>query len=386
MGNHGSRGYRRVMTDKARLDRLAPLIAEAASVEGEADLGRVLRTLVAEVKSATGAPYVAMGVIGDHQVLSDFVYQGMTKEQANSIGHLPTGKGVLGTVIRENETIVLDSIAGHPDSVGFPENHPPMEAFLGVPVSVFGETFGNLYLTDKEGGFSDDDVAVVQALGRIAGAAIQTARLQTRLRHVAIIEDRHRIARDLHDSVIQDLFAVGLGLQGLSGQVTDEGVSQRLDDAIDTLDEAVNRLRRYVFELKETARPSAGLDERIQAVVARMGSAYPANVRLTLDEFETRDSDDELLLIVTEALSNALRHSHAENVEIELSREKHEQVLVVTDDGIGFDGEDVRGGMGLASMRTRAQGLGGRIDIESRPQEGTRLEVRFPVSEPRTAS
>src|SRR5690606_18838513 len=115
--DHGSRGYRHVMTERGRLDRLGPLIAEAASVEGEADLGRVLRTLVAEVMSATGAPYVAMGVIGDHQVLSDFVYQGITKEEADRIGHLPTGKGVLGTVIRENQTIILESIADHPDSV-----------------------------------------------------------------------------------------------------------------------------------------------------------------------------------------------------------------------------------------------------------------------------
>jgi signal transduction histidine kinase len=368
------------MTNRRELSRIAPLIAEAAAVEGEADLGRVLRTLVAEVMIATDAPYVAMGVLGDHQVLSDFVYQGITKEEADRIGHLPSGRGVLGTVIRENKTIVLESISDHPDSVGFPEHHPPMEAFLGVPVSVGGETFGNLYLTDKEGGFSDEDVAVVQALGRIAGAAIQTARLQTRLRHVAVMEDRHRIARDLHDSVIQDLFAVGLGLQGLSAQVADLGVAETLDKSIDTLDEAVNRLRRYVFELRETSRPATGLDERIQALVARMGAVYPANVRLTLDEFESRDSDDELLLIVTEALSNALRHSHAENVEIRLSRQGEDLVLEVVDDGIGFDSAFSPAGMGLANMRTRAYGLGGTVEVESIPGKGTTVEVRFPVS------
>lgn len=370
------------MTDQGRLDRIAPLIAEAAAVEGEADLGRVLRTLVAEVMTATGAPYVAMGVIGEHQVLSDFVFQGITKEEADRIGHLPTGRGVLGTVIRENQTIILESIADHPDSIGFPEHHPPMDAFLGVPVSVGGEPFGNLYLTDKEGGFTDEDVAVVQALGRIAGAAIQTARLQTRLRHVAVMEDRHRIARDLHDSVIQDLFAVGLGLQGLTSRVADDAIAELLDSSIDTLDEAVNRLRRYVFELRDTARPSTGIDERIQALVARMGSAYPATVRLTLDEFESRDSDDELLLVVTEALSNALRHSQAENVDIHLGRSGDDLVLTVTDDGIGFEESEAFGqGMGLANMRTRAQGLGGSMEVRSTPGEGTVVEIRFPISE-----
>jgi signal transduction histidine kinase len=372
------------MTDRRELSRIAPLIAEAAAVEGEADLGRVLRTLVAEVMIATDAPYVAMGVLGDHQVLSDFVYRGITTEEADRIGHLPTGRGVLGTVIREKKTIVLESISDHPDSVGFPEHHPEMEAFLGVPVSVGGETFGNLYLTDKEGGFTDEDVAVVQALSRIAGAAIQTARLQTRLRHVAVLEDRHRIARDLHDSVIQDLFAVGLGLQGLSAEVADLGVAETLDKAIDTLDEAVNRLRRYVFELRETSRPATGLDDRIQTLVARMGAVYPANVRLTLDEYESRDSDDELLLIVTEALSNALRHSHAENVEIRLGREGDNLVLNVVDDGIGFETADSPAGMGLANMRTRAYGLGGTMEVESVPGQGTTVEVRFPVSAAQT--
>ena len=369
------------MTDTAGLTRIAPLITEAASVEGEADLGRVLRTLVAEVMTATGAPYVALGVIGDHQVLSDFVYQGITEDLADRIGHLPTGRGVLGTVIRENQTIILSSIADHPDSVGFPEHHPPMEAFLGVPVSVGGEAFGNLYLTDKEGGFTDADVAMVQALSRIAGAAIQTARLQTRLRHVAIIEDRHRIARDLHDSVIQDLFAVGLGLQSMSAQMGDPQIGGLLDDSIDTLDEAVNTLRRYVFELKDTRRPTVGLDERIQALVARMGAAYPSNVRLAMGDFESRDSDDELILIVTEALSNALRHAQAENVEVSLERDAGDLVLEVVDDGIGYEPSELSGdGMGIANMRTRARGLGGNLEIESRPGEGTRIEVRFPVS------
>jgi len=370
------------MTDRTGLERLAPLISEAVAVEGEADLGRVLRTLVSEVMAATGAPYVAMGVIGEHQVLSDFVYEGISKELADRIGHLPTGHGVLGTVIRENKTIILEKISDHPDSVGFPEHHPPMDAFLGVPVAVGGDAFGNLYLTDKDGGFTEEDLAVVQALGRIAGAAIQTARLQGRLRQVAIIEDRNRIARDLHDSVIQDLFAVGLGLQGLSARIEDDDLAGTLHGSIDTLDEAVSTLRRYVFELKDTARPSLGIDERIQTLVARMGTVYPANVTLTIEDFESRDSDDELVLIVTEALSNALRHSHAENVEIELVRDGEHQVLRVSDDGIGFNPSGERDqGMGVANMRVRARGLGGDMAIDSR-SGSTMVEVRIPVSPP----
>lgn len=371
------------MTDKTGLNRLAPLISEAASVAGEADLGRLLRTLVTEVMAATGAPYVALGVVGDHQGLSDFVYEGITKEQADLIGHFPTGRGVLGTVWKENQTIILERISDHPDSVGFPENHPPMERFLGVPLSVGGETFGNLYLTDKEGGFNDDDVAIVQAMGRIAGSAVLTARLQGRLRQMAVVEDRQRIARDLHDSVIQDLFAVGLGLQGLSTRIEDEAIAASMHESIDTLDNAVGTLRRYVFELNETARPTLTIDERIQTLVARMGTVYPANVRLTIEDFETRESDDELLMIVTEALSNALRHSQAENVEIELINDNGEQVLRVNDDGIGFEPTyDTGRGMGVVNMRVRARGLGGEMTIVPNETRGTTLEVRIPISPP----
>jgi len=369
------------MTDVSGLTRLTPLIAEAASVEGEADLGRMLRTLVSEVKTATGAAYVALGVIGDHQVLSDFVYEGISEEEAARIDHLPTGRGVLGTVIRENQTIIVERIADHPDSVGFPENHPSMEAFLGVPISVGEEAFGNLYLTDKEGGFTEDDIAVVQALGRIAGAAIQTARLHSRLRHVAVVEDRHRIARDLHDSVIQDIFAVGLGLQALSARLEDDEVRDMLDSAVDTLDSSVNKLRRYIFELRDTTVPTVGLDERVNALVARMGSAYPTKVELTVEPLDSQAVDDELMLLVTEALSNALRHSHAENVTVEVIGEDDRVVLRVIDDGVGFDVADARsGGMGLASMRTRALGLGGEMTIESEPGKGTKVAVSVPLS------
>jgi len=369
------------MTDLSELSRLTPLIAEAASVEGEADLGRMLRTLVSEVMAATGAPYVALGVIGEHQVLSDFVYEGITEEEADRIGHLPTGHGVLGTVIRENQTIILERISDHPDSIGFPEHHPPMEAFLGVPISVGDDTFGNLYLTHKPGGFTDDDQAVVQALGRIAGAAIQTARLQTRLRHVAIVEDRHRIARDLHDSVIQDIFAVGLGLQALSTRVEEADVRSILDSSIDTLDVSVNRLRQYVFELRDTAAPSVGLDERVHALVSRMGSAYPTNVELTVEPLAGHGADDDLLLLVTEALSNALRHSRADTVQVEMLGEDDDIVVRVNDDGIGFDAANIgSAGIGLASMRTRALGLGGEMTVRSQPGNGTRIEVRVPLT------
>ena len=366
------------MSDPPQLTRLTPLIAEAVSVADESDLGRVLRTLALEAKAATQASYVALGIIGEHGLLSEFIYEGIPLEQADLIGHPPTGRGVLGTVIRENRSMVVESISQHPDSVGFPPNHPPMTNFLGVPVTVGDDAFGNLYLTNKEGGFNDDDVVVVEALSRIAGAAVQTARLQTRLSRVAVVEDRQRIARDLHDSVIQDLFAVGLSLQGLSLRLTDDEIGGLLTESIDTLDDSVNTLRRYVFELKDVSQPAVGLDERLQVMVARMGSAYPVRVRLTLDYTESGELDDDIVLLATEALSNALRHSQAQSVEITLTRDDQSVILRVIDDGVGFEASESVHGMGLANMTARAKTLGGSVELRS-SESGTVVEARLPV-------
>lgn len=364
------------------LDRFSELIEAAAGVVEETDLERVLRRLVSEARLATGARYTALGVLGEHGVLSDFLFEGISDEEAARIGNLPSGRGVLGTVIRLNKTIRLDHISEHPDASGFPEHHPSMSNFLGVPVAVGDEAFGNLYLTEKEGGFTDQDVVVVEALSRIAGAAVRTARLQDRLRTVAVVEDRQRIARELHDSVIQELFAVGLALQGVSQLVDDTRVEATLGDAVDRLDGAVESLRGYIFQLRDMAQPPSKLGERLRELVSRMGSVYPAGVSLNLEVEDTGDEivDGEIVTIVTEALSNALRHASASNVVVEVVTEADQYLVRVSDDGVGFDPGAPGPGMGLDNLRARANRLGGDISIASSAGEGTELLARLPVT------
>lgn len=368
------------MAHPPSLDRLSALIGAAAAVVGESDLENLLRRLVSEARVATGAPYAALGVIGEHGVLSDFIYDGVDENTARVIGHLPTGRGVLGTVIRENRTLLLETISEHPDTYGFPPGHPEMSSFLGVPVAVADRAFGNLYLTDKKGGFTDEDAVIVEALSRIAGAAVQTSRLQTRLRGLAVVEERNRIARDLHDSVIQDLFAVGLGLQALAASVDDRAAGQVLDEAVDRLDGSVNTLRNYVFELKDTSQLALPLSERLQELASRMGSVYPSRVRLTVEGADNRPGPDDeaVIMLATEALSNALRHAGAANVGITLSNTNSDTVLEVEDDGDGFDANATHRGMGLANMRARAIALGGSVSIESRPGDGTTVVLTLP--------
>jgi two-component system, NarL family, sensor histidine kinase DevS len=369
------------MSQPPTFDRLSDLIAAAAGVVEQTDLELVLRRLVTEAIAATGARYGALGVIGEYGVLSDFLYEGIPPDDAIRIGLLPTGHGVLGTVIRLNETIRVDQISSHPDAVGFPEHHPPMGSFLGVPVAVGDIAFGNLYLTEKEGGFTEQDVTVVEALSRIAGAAVKTARLQDRLRRVAVVEDRQRIARELHDSVIQEMFAVGLGLQGLALLMDNPQAEATLLDAVDRLDGSVETLRRYIFELKGRGDSRPTLDDRLQEVIARMASAYPTRVRVSMEIDHVVDGplEDEIVAVVTESLSNALRHASAQKVEVLVIVHQELCEIQVSDDGTGFDVEAASGGMGVENLRARVAKRHGDISISSSGL-GTDLVVTLPVS------
>ncbi len=369
------------MSSESRVQRLTALIEAAAAVVGEVELDQVLRRLVAEARRATGAKYAALGVLGPHGVLTDFLYEGMSPEDVDRIKAPPLGRGVLGTVVREGKTIVLDDIADHEDSYGFPDGHPVMSSFLGVPVRAGQTTFGNLYLTDKSGGFEDSDVAIIEALALIAGSAVNTARLRDRLAAMEIVEDRDRIARDLHDSIIQDLFAIGLSLQGLSERTNDEPTSTLLDDAVDRLDETVDTLRRYIYELKTSDDLRRSFSDQMSDLVDRLGGPYPASVAVRLDPAADRmepRTAEETLKLATEALSNALRHSGASQISITSAAEDGFVVLAVRDDGHGFDVDAVTVGMGLLNMAERARRLGGDVTISS-DSKGTEVVMRVPT-------
>ena len=369
------------MTPPTQFERLSALIAAAAAVVGEVDLDHVLRRLVSEARSTTGAEYCALGVLGSHGILTDFIYEGVDPETAMRIGGLPQGRGVLGTVVRERSTIVLDEIASHPDSFGFPDGHPEMKSFLGVPLRTGNTVFGNLYLTDKPGGFNDDDVRLVEALAAIAGSAVSTARLRERMKSIAIVEDRDRIARDLHDSIIQDLFAVGLSLQGLAERVDDGSTSEVLDRAVDQLHGVVETLRKYIYELKAADDLREGLTTQLHDLAERMANAYPTEIRVeiegTVDLIEVRIAE-ELLKLITEGVSNSLRHSRADVVVIGVLRNDEGVEVSIDDNGTGFELDRVRRGMGLINMRERVERLGGVFDIEPVPGTGTRVSIRLP--------
>lgn len=363
-------------------EELTSLIQAAAEVAGQPDLEAVLRTTVRTAREATGATYAALGVIGEHGTLSDFLHEGMDDDQVEAVGDLPSGKGVLGALITDPHTIRLHSISDHAASAGFPPHHPEMTTFLGVPIKVGDRIFGNLYLTDKPGGFSEEDEAMVEGLAAIAGAAVSTARLRDRLTRLALVEDRERIARDLHDAVIQDLFAVGLGLQNVALTSADPTMAESLDDAVDRLDQAIGSLRTFVFDLRAASQAHTDPARAVRQLVTRLSAPYGIETSVEVGRDLGRlpaDRLDDALHIVRESVSNALRHSGTDRIDVRLDRGDLGLIVVVRDHGSGFDPGSPTTGMGLGNLRARTDRAGGELDIDSAPDTGTLIRAVLPL-------
>lgn len=521
------------MTIARQLGRLLDaVLAVTSDLELEATLGRVVDAACALV----GAKYGALGVIDtEGEGLSAFVHRGVDEATAQAIGHLPEGRGVLGLLIREPEPVRLENIADHPASYGFPPHHPPMRSFLGTPIRVRGEFFGNLYLSEKiEGGpFTEDDEELVVGLAAVAGVAIANARLyadlrqrelwrdavlevatsvlagddlqegqarvvalarhlvdadgaclvvseddglqvlasvgeaappgfystdgsfardaidtarpvraatagkllrgpglwvplhdrgqvvgalgvsrgeelassevqllagfaaqatlalaheraQADLQRLSVIEERERIGRDLHDTVIQRLFATGLSLQSLVRRLDDRpDLAERLHHAVDDIDQTVREIRSTIFALQATEQTNGGLRARVLEVVDEVAPLLNRAPRVRfegpLDTVVDLRTTDQILPVVREALTNVARHARADDVEIEVALTDEGLELLVRDDGVGLGGRE-RDGFGLRNLEDRARARGGGFEVGSGPGgRGTQIRWWIPV-------
>ena len=506
------------------------LLDAVTAISSDLDLRAVLGRIVEAATQLTGAQYGALGVIGNDQFLVEFVTTGIDDETRARIGDLPHGRGILGMLIHHPQAIRLDDLSRHPNSAGFPPNHPPMRSFLGVPVRIRGTVFGNLYLTEKAGGesFSLEDQELVEALASTAGFVIDNARayglserrrqwleatamlsealqppidlerglaevarvartataatatavlhleegnpvhtvegpdpdavgralaemedrpwprpdsepedaelagfaatlvpLSTHLvsaallivlfepeatplpydervllasfadqaglaldraqaiedrAELAVTSDRERIARDLHDVVIQRLFATGLQLQGASTMAHTPEVSERIDQAVEALDVTIKDIRSTIFELQHAGRgPSLRADLRkltreyapllkfdpVVHTVGPVDTAVPPEVR------------EQLLPVLREALSNLARHAAADHGEVTLEVDDRDVRLTVLDNGVGIAPDVAESG--LRNARRRARALGGSLELTPRVPRGTSFVWRVPV-------
>ncbi|MFB6673054.1 GAF domain-containing protein [Streptomyces sp. NPDC056390] len=549
-------GELQVRIDAARgtQNRLHGLLEAVLSVGRGLDLPQVLRSIVEAAVVLVDAEYGALGVIGDDRKLSQFLTMGIDDEQRAAIGALPSGHGILGELIRHPEPLRLPELSEHPNSYGFPANHPPMHSFLGVPIRVRDEVFGNLYLTEKRSGqeFDAEDEAVLSTLAVAAGVAIENARLyeETRLRErsqrasgkvtsmlltgapsdevleliaeqarkivsadvgmiaegaqsdgalrpviavgldaerrsglvmssadgfvgaalssaepvvadiehdsrtgggepqwaglgpvvavplgtsgkargvlilgrvpgkppfgdvdtgpllgfadqaalalelaerrrdaeqILLLQDRDRIARDLHDLAIQRLFAAGMTLQSAQRFMEHPEGSERLARTVDDLDDTIKIIRSTIFGLRRhegATSGAAGLRGRVSDLVKASAASFGFLPALRIEGLvETdvpADIADQVVAVLGEALSNAARHAGAQAVDVRLHCGGGEVTLVVTDDGCGVPGGVARSG--LRNMEERAIALGGSFTLGAREEGGgTRLAWRVPV-------
>jgi signal transduction histidine kinase len=368
--------------DSKQLRRLLDAIL---SVGAELDLPVVLHRIVEAATELVEASYGALGVLdesGEH--LSEFLTVGVDDATRRAIGRLPEGHGLLGTLIELPEPLRLPDLTRHPDSVGFPPNHPHMTSFLGVPISVRGTVFGNLYLCDKAGGepFSDIDEELTVALATAAGVAIDNARLHSRVADLVLFEERDRIARDLHDTVIQRLFAVGLGLQGAVQLADTPALRDRLEGFTDDLDDTVREIRSTIFQLHSARTDGASLRRSVIELCAEsartMGFEPAVQLSGPVDTATDDDVADHLLAALREALSNVARHARASSTTVSVSVGDGRVTLRVVDDGVGPSTEP-SGGRGLENLRSRAEELGGRCRVAAGEGGGTVLVWDVPL-------
>jgi signal transduction histidine kinase len=279
----------------------------------------------------------------------------------------------------------ITEIGHHPDSFGFPPNHPPMTSFLGVPIKVRDEVYGNLYLSDKVGWseFTHDDQALVGALSLAAGIAIENARLHERVRRSAVYEDRDRMARDLHDTVIQRLFALGLTLQGLAARLPSAAADQ-LGGAVSEIDRVIAQVRSTIYELG-MGNDSRGIRDDITNLTRELQPVVGCVVDVTfegpLDASISEAIAEHLLATIREALTNVGKHAQATRASVEVAVDDTSCRLTIADDGVGIAGapSSASGGLGLPNLRRRAEKLHGTLAVDSVPGGGTQLTWAVPL-------
>ena len=370
------------------LDTLRRLLEASLLLESNLDLNALLSHIVEEALSLANARYGALGILDDTgQEVTEFVVSGLYPDEEAALlrGPLPTGKGVFSVLMDDPRPTRIKVIGDHPASVGFPPGHPPMTSFLGAPIRIRGTIYGNIYLTDKIGAdeFTEDDQSVIEALSLAAGIAVENARLHQQAGAVAVYEERDRMARDLHDGVIQRLFAIGLSLQGLTAAQAGRAVAGSISAVVEDIDETIRQVRATIFELGSAGR-GQGIRASVLALVDEMqpvlGFEVPVEFDGPVDSAVTDEVAEQLLAILREGLSNVARHAEATRASVSLSLVGRECRVEVRDNGRGFvDRPASGGGLGLGNMRSRAESLDGTFEILQAPSGGTVLVWQVPA-------
>ena len=362
----------------------------ALQIANQVELDKVLQGIVEAARSLVKARYAALGVAGPAGTLTTFVHSGMDETTIAKMPHLPRGRGLLGAIVQEQVSLRIENIQGDARSTGFPEGHPQMKTFLGVPLVADGLPVGNLYMTDKENGepFTEADQDVVELLGAHAAISIKNARLYEQVELMAVRSERDRIGMDLHDGVIQSIYAVGLTLDSIRLTLGEEnGAIPLLDVAMEGLNGAITDIRNFIMDLRPR-RFQGDLGEGVRQLVREFQAnmVIPVSLDMHMDAGQIPRSLGRAIFLTTqEALANIARHAHAKQVAVKMASTSDEITLVIQDNGRGFNVDNrKRTGHGLSNMESRAQELGGHFILESTPGEGTSVTLSLPLHQPKT--
>ena len=392
--------------------RLATLLQAALDLAAAADLDEVLRRMVQHAATLAEGRYAAMGVYRDG-MLERFIHTGLNPEEVSAIDHPPIGLGLLGEVITAHGPTVASAIADDPRSVGFPDGHPQMTSFLGVPVASATKRHGNLYVTDKHdgGAFDEEDICLVTALAGFCAYAIDNAllveaerdrnteadraaaaeRLSNLRRHALerVIEaqesERARVARDLHDQVGQSLTSILLALrlvESAESESTEQG--DRIAELRELVTDTIDDVRRVAFDLRPAVLDDIGLRTAIMRLstdlLARTGLAVDVTFTGLDDEHRLQPQTETMLYrIAQESLTNIVRHAGTHQAELSLVKTDDAVRLQIVDHGSGFDARGSTGSLGLAGMAERADLIGAHFAICSDVGLGTTVTVEVPL-------
>jgi signal transduction histidine kinase len=372
------------------IDHLHALRESILGISADLSLPEVLQRIVRSAATLANAQYAALGVPDDSgKVMAEFIVEGISEEQKSRIAHPPRGLGLLGAIMRDRKVLRLHDITDDPRSTGFPAGHPKMGSFLGLPILYKGKCLGNLYITNKIGAeeFSEEDEHLMEWLALHAAIAIENARLYEEVQRLSVVEERQRIGMDLHDGVIQSIYAVGLQLEFIKGLVDDGDHAQaneRLGKAIEGLNATIRDIRSYILDL----RPHQFQGDNLEDGIKRLAAEFKANSLIVTDveiesaacELITPEARLAVFQITQEALANVAKHSRASRVVLTIFANGEYVNLKMHDNGVGLppDGVTRRMGHGLSNMAQRAKAIGAIFDVSSEAGKGTRVEVQVP--------
>ncbi len=381
---------------RRRANQLEALNAAALALTTELDMSVVLQKVVDLSRSLVSSRYGALGVLdptGTH--FEQFVTSGMAEDQRVEIGAPPQGHGIFKMLIEEGRSVLVEDVAEHELHSGFPKGHPSMGSLLGVPIRTKGRVIGDLYLAEKIDEdnpnktvkFSLEELQILEMFAIQAAIAIENARLYRQVQELAILEERQRFGMDLHDGVIQSIYAVGLMLENTRRNVLvdPEGAEDQITKSIVSLNNAISDIRNYILELRpqhfQGRDVVQGIEELARALRANTFMGVNVNMEDANPKLLNPEQTVEILHIAQEALSNVQKHARAVEVDISLTAKSGLLELLIVDDGVSIPLEKLENSMGngLGNMRDRASSLRGEIEIGPCDTGGTMVRLKVPL-------